>query len=68
MHFTMEKFSRLRRGDFRYTNIFFLKVLVLKKFRAGDFGYTKIFVLKVLVLEFFRASGEAILGTLIYFS
>ena len=45
MHFTMKIFSRLRRGDFRYTKIFSMHFTMkfFSRLRRGDFRYTKIF-------------------------
>ena len=35
MHFAIKNLSRLRRGDFRYTKIFYNSILLLKIFRAS---------------------------------
>ena len=59
----------LRRGGSRYTTILVKAFSYFcSRLRRGDLRYTKIFFYSAVSLNFFRASGEAILGTLKYFS
>ena len=69
-HFTVYFFSRLRRGDFRYTTILFKAFsYYCFLFASGEaiLGTQRYFS-KHFLIKWFFASGEAISGTQRYFS